>query len=76
VSDAPCMPLLRERAIHFDTRLCIGIDPVRERLPEVLFNESDPMLTFCTTIVRSVEMSVPRVNSTPAWRSIPLVRTR
>ncbi|MFC1628041.1 orotidine-5'-phosphate decarboxylase [Gemmatimonadota bacterium] len=51
MSDAPCMPLLRERAIHFETRLCIGIDPVRERLPEVLFNDPDPMLTFCTTIV-------------------------
>jgi len=51
VSDAPCMPLLHERAIHFDTRLCIGIDPVRERLPEVLSNDPDPMLTFCMTIV-------------------------
>ena len=51
MSDAPCMPLLRERAIHFDTRLCIGIDPVRERLPEVLLNDPDPMLSFCTTIV-------------------------
>ncbi len=51
MSDAPCMPLLHERAIHFDTRLCVGIDPVRERLPEVLFNDPDPLLTFCTTIV-------------------------
>ncbi|MFC1545494.1 orotidine-5'-phosphate decarboxylase [Gemmatimonadota bacterium] len=51
MSDAPCMPLLHERAIHFDTRLCIGIDPVRERLPEILSNDPDPMLSFCMTIV-------------------------
>jgi orotidine-5'-phosphate decarboxylase len=51
VSDAPCMPLLHERAIHFETRLCIGLDPVREKLPLSLAEDPDPMLTFCTGIV-------------------------
>lgn len=51
MSDAPCMPLLHERAVHFDTRLCIGLDPVREKLPLTLENDPDPMLTFCTGIV-------------------------
>jgi len=51
MSDAPCMPLLHERAVHFNTRLCIGIDPVREQLPEILLDDPDPQLTFCTTII-------------------------
>jgi orotidine-5'-phosphate decarboxylase len=51
MSDAPCLPLLHERAIHFNTRLCVGIDPVRERLPGILLEEPDPLLRFCTDIV-------------------------
>ncbi len=51
MSDAPCMPLLHERAVHFDTRLCIGLDPVREELPLALEDDPDPMLAFCTSIV-------------------------
>lgn len=51
MSDAPCMPLLRERAVHFDTRLCIGLDPVREKLPLSLADEPEPELTFCTGVV-------------------------
>lgn len=51
MSDAPCMPLLRGRAAHFDTRLCIGLDPVAERLPDALEGVPDPILTFCKVVV-------------------------
>jgi orotidine 5'-phosphate decarboxylase subfamily 2 len=51
MSDAPCMPLLRERAVHFDTRLCVGLDPVRDRIPQVLAMEIDPILAFCEAVV-------------------------
>ena len=51
MSDAPCMPLLRGRAAHFDTRLCVGLDPVPERLPEALEGLPDPVLTFCKAVV-------------------------
>ncbi len=51
MSDAPCIPLLRGRAAHFDTRLCVGLDPVPERLPEVLEGLPDPVLTFCKAVV-------------------------
>jgi orotidine 5'-phosphate decarboxylase subfamily 2 len=51
LSDAPCIPLLRERARHFDTRLCIGLDPDPDRIPAILRDDPDPVLTFCRTIV-------------------------
>ncbi|MFO7769042.1 MAG: orotidine-5'-phosphate decarboxylase [bacterium] len=51
MSDAPCIPLLRGRASHFNTRLCVGLDPVMERLPEALDGVPDPILTFCRVVV-------------------------
>lgn len=51
MSDAPCMPLLRGRAVHFDTRLCIGLDPDPARLPPILAEDPDAALTFCKAIV-------------------------
>jgi orotidine-5'-phosphate decarboxylase len=51
VSDAPCMPLLRERAGHFDTRLCVGLDPDPGKIPGILRNDPDPILTFCSAVV-------------------------
>jgi orotidine-5'-phosphate decarboxylase len=49
------MPLLRERALHFDTRLCIGLDPVPERISAYLGEDLDPVLTFCTGIVDATQ---------------------
>lgn len=49
------MPLLRERAVHFDTRLCVGLDPVIKRIPETLYGALDPVLTFCTEIVDATQ---------------------
>ena len=51
MSDVPCIPLLKGRAHHKDTRLCVGLDPDPDRLPQAVLGEVDPILTFCTAIV-------------------------
>lgn len=55
MSDAPCIPLLYERAVHFDTRLCVGLDPIPDLIPEILYSDPDPAMTFCMTIIDATE---------------------
>lgn len=44
---------LRERAERLDSWVCIGLDPVRERLPDHLRQADDGMLRFLTEIVEA-----------------------
>jgi len=44
---------LRDRAGRIDSWVCVGLDPVRDRLPAHLRDSEDAMLRFLTEIVEA-----------------------
>ena len=46
---------LAERATKLNSLVCVGLDPVSEKIPDIIKSEPDPIAVFCREIIEATE---------------------
>jgi len=49
----PFLERLKETQKRYESWLCVGLDPVMDRLPEVMLKAHEPLVAFCCAVVEA-----------------------